>query len=107
MVTSTSTPGSIDMLVIDLTVSAGPAASVDAAIRPRTGQVDQALVDLELVAVPGLGALTAGLYTSAWADERATNRLARRDGQALGREANRALDAQVLVLRAVDEVGAD
>ena len=64
-------------------------------------------MDLELVAVPGLGALTAGLSTSAWADEQATDRLARRDGQALGREANRALDAQVLVLRAVDEVGAD
>ena len=57
-------------------------------------EVDETLVDLELVAVPGLGALTA-------------RRLAGRDRKALGREAHRALDAELLVLRAVDEVRRD
>lgn len=57
-------------------------------------QVDEALVDAHLEAVPGLGALTAG-------------RLARRVLQHLGRQADGAFDAQLLVLAAGDEVAAD
>ena len=51
----------------------------------RTHQVDEALVDAHLVAVPGLGALTAG-------------RLAGGDTQDLGGQAHRPLHIQVLVL---------
>ena len=56
-------------------------------------QVDDALVDAHLVAVPGLGALSAG-------------RLARGDAQDLGGHAHRPLHLQLLVLRALDQVGA-
>jgi len=57
-------------------------------------QVDQALVDLHLIAIPGLGTLTA-------------RRLAGGDAENLSGQANRALDTEVLVLGALDQVGAD
>lgn len=57
-------------------------------------EVDEALVDAHLVAVPGLGTLTA-------------RRLAGGDGQDLGGQANGALDAELLVLGTRDKVGAD
>jgi hypothetical protein len=54
-------------------------------------KVDEALVDLHLEAVPGLGTLT-------------TRRLAGRDLEGLGGQADGALDAEVLGLGAVDEL---
>jgi len=56
--------------------------------------LNQALVDAHLVAVPGLGALTAG-------------GLAGGDGQVTAGQADGALDAQVLALGAVDQLAAD
>jgi hypothetical protein len=56
--------------------------------------LDQALVDSHLVAVPGLGTLT-------------TRGLAGGDLQDLGGEADGSLDAEVLGLGALDEVGGD
>jgi hypothetical protein len=60
----------------------------------RRVEVDETLVDAHLVAVPGLGTLTAG-------------GLAGGDAERLGRDAHGALDLELLVLGAVDEVGAD
>lgn len=57
-------------------------------------EVDQTLVDLHLVAVPGLGTLTA-------------RGLAGGDAEDLGGEADGTLDTEVLVLGTLDEVGAD
>jgi len=57
-------------------------------------QVDQALVDSHLVHVPGLGTLT-------------TRSLAGGDLEVLGRETDGALDAQLLALGALDQLGAD
>ena len=57
-------------------------------------EVDEALVHLELVAVPGLRTLTA-------------RRLTGGNRKDLGGEADRALDAELLVLSAVDEVARD
>lgn len=56
--------------------------------------LDETLVDAHLVAVPGLGALTAG-------------GLAGGDLEGLGGQADGALDAQVLALGALDQLGAD
>lgn len=97
--TSTSTPGSSEMLVY-VRASSENAEARKARTHDllddlgRRVEVDEALVHLELVAVPRLGALTA-------------RRLARRDLERLGREADGALDAQRLVLGAVHEVAAD
>lgn len=57
-------------------------------------QVDEALVDAHLIGIPGLGTLTAG-------------RLAGCDLEVLGGQADRALDAELLGLGAVDELLAD
>ena len=58
-----------------------------------TVQVDDTLVNAHLKVVPGLGALTA-------------RRLAGGDAQDLGGHADGALDAELLVLGALDQVGA-
>lgn len=60
----------------------------------RGVKVDQALVDAQLVHVPGLATLTA-------------RGLAGRDLQVLGRQADRALDGQVLGAGTLDQLGAD
>ena len=60
----------------------------------RRVQVDQALVDAHLVAIPGLGTLTV-------------RSLAGGDAQGLGRQTDRSLDLELLVLGAVDQVTAD
>lgn len=60
----------------------------------RRMKIDEALVDAHLKGIPGLGALTA-------------RRLAGGDLEVLGGQAHGALDAQVLVLGAVDELLAD
>jgi hypothetical protein len=80
----------------------------------RRVQVDEALVHLELVTVPGLRSLTTGLPTQQSVSERNTSgagtgtyRLAGGDAQDLGREPHRALYAQLLVLGAVDQVCRD
>lgn len=57
-------------------------------------QVDEALVDAHLKHVPGLGTLTVGGLTGA-------------DLEVLGGQTDGALDAEVLALGAVDELGAD
>lgn len=57
-------------------------------------EVNETLVDAHLEAVPGLGTLTA-------------RGLAGSDGQTLGRQTDRALGAEVLVLSTVDDLGAD
>ena len=57
-------------------------------------QVDEALVDAHLEAVPGGGTLAA-------------RRLVAGDAKRLGRQAHRALDLEALVLGALDQVGAD
>lgn len=57
-------------------------------------EVDETLVDAHLVAVPGLGTLTA-------------RGLAGGDLEALGGQADGALGAEVLVLSTVDDLGAD
>ena len=57
-------------------------------------EVNQALVDAHLEAVVGVGALTArGLATG--------------DTQSLGRETDRTLDLEALLLGAADQVSAD
>lgn len=56
--------------------------------------LDETLVDAHLVAVPGLGTLTA-------------RGLAGGDLEGLGGQADGALDAQVLALGALDQLGAD
>ena len=57
-------------------------------------QVDHPLVDPHLEPVPGLGSLSAG-------------RLPRGDPQGLGRHPHGAFGLQVLLLRTLDQVGAD
>lgn len=57
-------------------------------------QVNQSLVDSHLEAIPGLGTLTA-------------RRLAGGDTEDLGGKADRALDLELLVLGALDQVAAD
>ena len=57
-------------------------------------QVNQTLVDAHLVAIPGLGSLT-------------TRRLSGRDAEDLCRETYGALDTELLVLCAVNEVQRD
>jgi len=57
-------------------------------------EVDQTLVNAHLVAVPGLGTLTTG-------------RLAHGVGEDLGGQTDGALDAELLVLGALDKVVAD
>lgn len=57
-------------------------------------KVDETLVDAHLVAVPGLGTLTARSLTGG-------------DLEGLGRQTDGALDAQVLALGALDDLGAD
>lgn len=57
-------------------------------------ELDETLVDAHLVAVPGLGTLTA-------------RGLAGGDLEGLGGQADGALDAQVLALGALDQLGAD
>lgn len=56
--------------------------------------LDETLVDAHLVAVPGLGTLTTG-------------GLAGGDLEGLGGQTDGALDAQVLALGALDQLGAD
>ena len=74
-------------------------------------QVDEALVHLELVAVPRLRALTTGLHrhisTAYSQGQEDAHRLASGDLEHLGRHAHGALHADVLVLRAVDEIRRD
>mmetsp|Transcript_12140 Transcript_12140/g.39616 ORF Transcript_12140/g.39616 Transcript_12140/m.39616 type:complete len:230 (-) Transcript_12140:14-703(-) len=60
----------------------------------RRVQVDEALVDAHLEPVPGVGTLTA-------------RRLAGGDAERLGRQPDRALDLEPLVLGTLDEVSAD
>ena len=73
-------------------------------------EVDKALVDLKLVAVPGLGTLTARLektsFQRRWTHIRLniTHSLTGGDLQNLGGEADGALDAELLVLSTVDQV---
>ena len=70
-------------------------------------------MDLELVAIPGLGTLTARLSRSD--DKRPNNMitsqstysLAGGDLKDLGGKTDRALDTELLVLRAVDQVRRD
>ena len=57
----------------------------------RAVQINDALVDTHLVAVPGLGAFTAGGFAGG-------------DAQNLGGHAHRSLDLQLLVLCALDQV---
>jgi hypothetical protein len=57
-------------------------------------QVDEALVDAHLVGVPGLGTLTA-------------RGLAGGDLEVLGGQTDGALDAEILALGTVNELGAD
>ena len=102
MVTSTSTPASM-FTMICFTISVGAfklygsmLASVHVlAQSPRSegGSLDKTLVDAHFVCVPSLGALTAG-------------RLASGDFEDLGRHSNRTFDAQVLGLRARQELSA-
>ena len=60
----------------------------------RRVQVDEALVDAHLEPVPGVGTLTA-------------RRLAGGDAERLGRQPDRALNLEPLVLGTLDEVSAD
>lgn len=88
----------------------------------RSRQVDQALVDAHLKAIPGLGALTAGglaglcgvslsvsvPYRSADTQHPPTaQQRTYRDLERLGRHADRALGAEVLVLGPLDQLLAD
>ena len=73
-------------------------------------EVDKALVDLELVAIPGLRTLTARLEKTAAKlvcpikEMRGTYSLTGGDLEDLGGEADGALDAELLVLSTVDQV---
>ena len=73
-------------------------------------QVDQALVDLELVAIPGLRTLTARLARrlNSWmlmqSRDKPTHSLTGGDLENLGGESDGALDSQLLVLGTVDQV---
>jgi hypothetical protein len=82
----------------------------------RGSQVDQALVDAHLVEVPGLGTLTAGglaglltknKMSAAAAVGVKRRRLTHHDLEGLGGQADGALSAEVLVLGALEELGAD
>jgi hypothetical protein len=57
----------------------------------RGVEVDEALVDLQLIPVPGLGTLTTRSFTGG-------------DLQDLGGETNRALDTELLVFGTADEI---
>jgi len=57
-------------------------------------QVNETLVDLHLITVPGLGTLTARGLTGG-------------DAENLGRETNGSLDTEVLVLGTLDQIRAD
>jgi hypothetical protein len=98
MVTSTSTPASM-LMMICLTTSVGawrsirPIASL-AVARPQMICIVRTLVDAHLEGVPGLGTLTARGFAGG-------------DLQVLGGEADGALDTEILVLGAVDELLAD
>ena len=70
-----------------------PRAAVQPSV-PEGNVLNEALVDSHLKGVPGLGTLTAGS-------------LAGGDLEGLGWETDWALDAEVLGLGAVDELGAD
>lgn len=75
-------------------------------------EVDEALVDLELVAIPGLGTLTARLRTRWLTNESQrsktdTHSLTGGDLEDLGGKADGALDTELLVLGAVDQVRRD
>ena len=77
-------------------------------------EVDQALVDLELVTVPSLRTFTARLggqlsatSYSRYDAKKDTHRLAGGDLEDLSGETDGALDAKLLVLRAVDEIRRD
>lgn len=78
-------------------------------------QVDQTLVDLELVAVPGLRTLTARLFKrynvnttlTKFIESTEAYSLTGGDLENLGRQTNRALNAEVLILRAVHKVTRD
>lgn len=118
MVTSTSTPGSKLMLVWSSRMRRGLLedweGTYDLLDNLAGGvQVDEALVDLELVAVPGLRTFTARLETKksmlvlGVQRKNRTYRLASGDLKALGREADGALHAELLVLCAVDEIRRD
>lgn len=106
--TSTSTPASM-LTMICLTISVGALrllggtdVSAKQGVDPSSNGVvhagrhvlDETLVDAHLVAVPGLGTLTA-------------RGLAGGDLEGLGGQADGALDAQVLALGALDQLGAD
>lgn len=106
MVTSTSTPASM-LTMICLTISVGAWRLCDGWLvddpdgenTARAGAwqlnlLDEALVDAELEQIPGLGTLTA-------------RSLAGHDLEGLGGQADGTLDAEVLGLGAVDELGAD
>ncbi len=75
-------------------------------------QVDEALVDLELVAIPGLGTLTTRLNSRRISSEinvvnGFTHSLTGGDLEDLGGETDGTLDTELLVLGAVDQVGRD
>jgi hypothetical protein len=125
MVTSTSTPDSMDMEVCERRGRVRKWRERKERKRKTTHdlldnlsgglEVNEALVDLHLEAVPGLGSLSARLYVEEkgqYDEEREekegrTNGLAGGDVKTLGRETNGALDLEVLVLGAVDKVSAD
>lgn len=62
--------------------------------REKVDILDKALVDAQFVAIPGLGTLAA-------------RRLSGGDLEGLGGQADRTLDAEVLALGTLDELGAD
>jgi hypothetical protein len=106
MVTSTSTPASM-LTMICLTISVGALRLEETALASLFSLslsleclslwlyvLDETLVDAHLVAVPGLGTLT-------------TRGLAGGDLEGLGGQTDGALDAQVLALGALDQLGAD
>jgi hypothetical protein len=102
MVTSTSTPASM-LMMICLTTSVGALRLCNPPCQPRcsfhsrhegANLLNQALVDAHLILIPGLGTLTVGGLTG-------------HDLELLGGQTDGALDAEVLGLGAVDELLAD
>lgn len=99
MVTSTSTPASM-LMMICLTTSVGawrsmrPKSAVSCCPTDCLEWYALTLVDAHLVGVPGLGTLTARSLTGG-------------DLQVLGGQTDGALDAELLVLGTVDELLAD
>jgi hypothetical protein len=74
-------------------------------------QINETLVNLELITIPGLGTLTARLEKTGKVIDNSnaqvlyvTYCLAGGDLEDLGRKTNGALHAQLLILSAVDEV---